>query len=311
MRFKEYLVESVPDGYQKNLDIMIERGLFLFRKQHVVGNRKVIPIRIPGPYSLTAEIYNCDARKEARRSLTGDNTYLTLSSQWEGFPNRMFSTFATQNAEHTKLFNGSFGVVIPADDVKLFGYTPTDFNDTDGKTSPTKFREKIQFMLVNLKKVISSAGDIINYRVDNEFSKIVRAEIDRLEITKQVKGTSNYSLNFGDKLRSAATFVDWTVAHVDELEKLANNSILETDFVWLIQKMKSELKANNMKSANEIFDKVNPKNYKAKAYTSLSEIPVRASKNEIWFEGKYLFIHVDSTWAPHIGDILKAVRDRK
>ena len=280
---------------------MIDRELLLFRKQRVgsVGEISSPKITLPSQvttgkdWKFSVPIYKFSARTTPRKSMTGENVFLDLTSvNWKGYPDRRYSVFTSQQGEHTTKFDGEFGIIIPADNVALYGFSPTDFNDSTSTSAPAKFRKNVESVLNQVKYLFKAMASVIhNVEKGNELrTMIYDACVDRdlLEFVSDYL----YKLNAGDKIMRVANLADWTIRKYSEFSKIKSVDEIVLTFVESVFELAQSLVEANFKSVTDMFNAVSPENYKAKAYTSLSQIPVKNSTNEVWFVGDYLFLEM-------------------
>jgi hypothetical protein len=311
MRFKTYLTESSNPlaKYRKNLDLMIERNLALFRGMRTEDKFKVGDYRVTipttgGPVDITTgnpieqkgwtfdvSVFDYPARKEPRMSKIGSNVFLDLGSMWEGFPNRRLSTFTTQKTAHTDMF-GKFGAVIPADNVDLYGYSPTDFNESKAKSAPAQHRAKVEKVMAGVQNLLSDfTMAIANMEKSNEFRlRLLDAKTDYG--VEEIDSLAVYRMNFGKKVMNVAELVDWAIRYYDKLKKMERDTIYSDRLLDSIAALKEHMEAEGLASIVDVFKSVSPEKYKAKAFTSLEQIPVKDTASEIWFVGDFLFVEM-------------------
>lgn len=310
MRFKTFLAEASDPlaKYRKNLDIVIDKGVILYRGMRTEDKFKVSAV---GDTTL----YEYPARKEPRMSKIGMNVFLDLGSAWEGFPNRRMSAFATQKAKHATMF-GKVGVIIPADNVSVFGYSPTDFNESKGKSAPAQHRKQIEGVIGYVHDVLRAITmAIANIEPkENEFRLRLLDALTDYGV-EELEGIAVYRMNFGKKVMKIAELVDWSIRYQDKLRKMEGDTNGYAEgLLNYIQNLKEKLAEEKIPSVVDLFKSVSPEKYKAKAYTSLTQIPARDTASETWFEGDFLFVEM-SLGAQHFSrdDIinkLKQLRDQ-
>jgi len=297
MRFKQFLNEFEDDvnepfslhGFTHNLQIIIDRKLFLWRGVHLSDTKKLGTVYLRdfdeniNPY---VSVYEFGERQQDRESVTGDNLLLNVMAKWDGFPNRKRSYFVTQSTEHVDKFGDDYGLVIPADSIRTFAYMPYDVNEPAYGSKGNRTQRMINDISNRFRLLIQAVRECVLDRQhqDDEL---------RAFIVKTAKDVNAESAIY-DKVfnRPNGKTFDEAVRFVDTLIK-AKRDWSHQDVYHIsthYSAFHQALQEQGLNSVQEMLDEITPASMDASTY-SLKSIPEDNDDNsEIWFDGPYLLI---------------------
>ncbi|WP_407305449.1 hypothetical protein [Acinetobacter sp.] len=281
--FKEHLLEeSTGDlsDFRKNAETMLSKGIFLYRGTRTARQNLQIG-------DFTGSIQTA---RTIQRKAKGSRAMTRVSSKWE-IPDRSLSYFATRDASHASTF-GNIMLVIPGDDVSFYAWTATDFNQSTGDD----YKRFFSIVEIDVSVILSGTSRL---HVDDEVGKFTDLQTKMLKALKAAGIEKGEAASLPPEDPRAGKFIDSVLAMKDDFEKSKddfgpNRAISKNVLVSLawIEKALRKLKKN---SVVEIFADASPKAFKIKTFTDLADIPKKLkSADELWFNGKYLAINLDS-----------------
>lgn len=272
---------KVISRYKKNLEICLDKNILLFRASENHRGFKT---------DDTTHLHWMEhiKRTERRTSIYMSDSLLMhwIDKSWEGFPSRSLSYFSTQSRRHAADFgmHNENSLIIPADNIKAFGYCENDFNLSNQNhvmraSGLYKFYRSMiidyfgfhsypPFEAIAKHVFISRGLSIDETKVTNEnVDKIVDALNDLVDNTKQ----------FTTMIRK---FNEQNPGHGSQGEI----------FITALEDFRAELRGLGFSSVQEMMEDITPEHHHAKVLHSLSELSPggNGEGNEIWFEGTYL-----------------------
>lgn len=279
--FKQYLLEAETgdfSDFKNNAQLMLDKKIFLYRG--TATEKTGIELA-----SFTGHI--ATARTIARRP-KGSKVAHKISANWE-IPPRSLSYFTTRSAHHADRF-GYLMLVIPADDVSQYAWTATDFNEGSSDSFKKKF-QTLELAMARITRYVREMDISEGDKYEDEIFKILQklgimqVELDRIDTDdpKVVK------------------LIDAMLDQYENFETLNDNKYGESSFFIrnifpLLKNTRKLLEKMEMKSVGDVFKHATKDTFKIKTFSSLSDIPKMQALNadELWFNGKYLAINLDS-----------------
>jgi hypothetical protein len=302
-------LDDVLKGYKKNLSILVEKDLILWRG--IQGHLK-------NSDEISGELYQ-EFESRERQSRLGVNFNMHLINSWAAshdLPDRAKSVFCST----TQSGVGTFGrpcLIIPHDSVKSFAYAPLDVNRYDSKREMKTDVLDIFGIILELARQISvtiNATSTQNYKTTIRLIELIEPH-----------GAREFLIDLRDKkpLGKIGTsiligFFD-SVLNDDVLSKSIKKDKASSHAIDVLDSILTELKLRllklNISSIQEIKKVVFPSDYGITTSNSLNGIKfsdknskaVPAVFDELWFEGKYLLISVRKTVDQ---ETIKSLRDR-
>lgn len=327
MRFKDFISEATAsaiklrnkaalqlfDGFKENFNTTIDKEIILYRAAKTEGGKR-LQFNFEGT-DIVMRISRVTGRTEPRNSRSGDNLRMFASVDWEGYPKRTYSTFATQNVKHARMF-GDPKIVIPADSVNNFGWMPEDFNQSSYDSSLRKNKFMLDDLTTKISSLAGCVGDL--FRADNakgtDFRNKVMDIAEDNRVYDELKATFYRPQIPQEKWRGLISFCDSMLRKMKQLESMDSRdpySVLQA-----IHHLSEFLKDKELASVSEAFELIKPETFGAINYNSFDQTPKQEhdrQKTEIWFEGDYLLITFDhdllATTPSMQTDILKMIRD--
>ena len=292
LSFKQYLAEAKnPDlsGFMKNAQLMLDKDILLFRGTESKKQEFVIGTDDELGYSG----YIGQQRTVERRA-KGSKVASRLAATWE-IPNRQLSVFATRDADHAADFGYELLMIIPADDVSLYGWSATDFNQGSNKL-PKMQIHALEGAMTNIFRNFEDANpdtdeDPISVLM---FKGLAKAGVTTTELREFIKKPES-----PEACALADVLVSMLPDFEKQLEKIENNkdvylAMYKRQIVREIGRIKDALDTLKVFKVRDAFAAASPELFKIKTFSDLADIPKKLStSDELWFNGKFLAINLD------------------
>ena len=327
MRFKTFLSETPKisvtaarnlqalalfDGFKENLNVVIDKEIILYRSAQMSDGKR-LHLNFEGE-DITMRIIKVTGRTEPRNSKSSDNMMMYAASNWEGFPKRIYSTFATQSLSHATMF-GYPRILIPADSVNQFGWMPEDFNESERGSKLRKNKHLLSDLFTHMRSFAGCVGDL--FRAEDtkgtDFrNKVMDIAVDN-GIFDELKATFYRPQLKQEKINQFVSFCDSMLKKHKELKAMSDRDPYSVmDSLYHLLEFLQEKELASVKSAVEL---IKPETFGAISYNSFDQTPQQENakqKTEVWFEGDYLLIafnhDLESTSPAMQVDILKVIR---
>ena len=282
--------------FKRNAATMLEKNILLFRGTNSIKHEFSV-----GNDDETFRAY-IGKQRTIERETKGSKVSARLAKNWT-IPNRALSAFVTRSADHAIGF-GHLMLVIPADNVEMYGWSKTDFNmPKDGQ-----FREKLQsveYYMTRIYGVLANLGETSTSITRRLASIMHRANVTAADAKK-----------FHGEIESkeSTEFFDILLSHVDELDKLRlddDNPLSYIRVVDHLENCKNALESLSMESVAEVFEEASKESFELTTFKELGDIPKAGpSYDELWFTGDFIGVFIDEYSDDHRGDaksVLKAI----
>lgn len=279
--FKQYLLEAEsPDlsGFTRNIQTMLDNKIYLYRG--TATQRSDFKIKDATAHSDYSAFIASERTIE--RTPKGSRVAGRLSSTWQ-VPERKLSYFVTRDASHADNF-GKLMLVIPSDSVELYAWSATDFNQ--GPT--TLFKRKLMKVELSSKKALKELFYFVSgfYNKDELAVYLVKF-LDKTGIKPDELKTLFVESEQGIRL------IDLLISNIDKLAKLegfGKSTLLEA-----LNDIQDVLEDLDVESVEQVYKGANQASFKIKSFKNLNDIPPKpATSDELWFNGKYLAVFLDS-----------------
>lgn len=269
-------LKEVARGYKKNIKAVLDNHLYFFR---VSASHRPIE---DGETEL--HWFEQPARTGGRNSVFGNGNWLMswVDSEWKGFPKRSMSYFATQAQSHAREFGrrDQMALIIPADDVDVFGWMPEDFNNS---TLPQTLMAAIQSLLTSIRRSLAGQTTPLLKKLGEEVFISRGIDIYAAELPNPTV----------DNIKHYFEAIDELMDNLFQIQQRAAN-LQEERLVKTLKEFRSELKDMGFATLKEYADEeLSPKEREAKTFTKFGEIKKSSSStaDELWFEGSYLALY--------------------
>lgn len=329
MRFKTFLEQESENpfkGYEKNLASIIKSGNIFYRGTNFRSSNS-FTVDFNGN-SISYSVMHVKGRKEPRNSQTRNNVLMGFASEWDKFPNRSYSTFASQDYDSAAMFGNEYSggacIVIPADSITKFGWMLGDFNQRtteDGGHNIEKANEIINGITILITSIArlnhAVEYDDMDKDIENgkEFADIIMntaKEHDVLSIVQESFARVRAPVS---KSKDIVKFCDSLLEKRKHLKALLKSSKEETMFSETLDELFELLDSISSFGYSSVMealtDLVTPEKYKATAFTSIKEIPLSKKPTEIWFEGDYILLQFKNMDRIKQADIPKILQQIK
>jgi hypothetical protein len=260
MRFKEFLLREQPEISVRDALEPFKNALF---GKHIWyrGMDEFPGKRLNVLFDATFTVVN--GRENPRSSLTENHYLLNLVSElWKDFPRRSYSASMTQSREVAEDTFGDLHIILPANSVKLFGYSEEDFNFND--LSASQKRPVFAAIAASVEEIVEEA------------KRAIRKSDRGHELPEPPHNFSGFA-EFADELLKMNTALWEGDAELEELG-------------MALDSFRAQMKKAKYSSVADFVKDLTPENYGVKAYHNLQDIPKEEGPDEVWFEGPYLAI---------------------
>ena len=275
--------------YKKTLKEMVDHKIIFYRGQDFESEHGVdLLVNLDGE-NFRITVYKIQKRKDIRRSISGDQSLINLSSiKWKDLPDRKKSYFATQQMSHTGLFGGKPAIIIPADNVDRFAWAPEDFNLTNTSKG---LKQKIIDISQGIGSLVTSLKTLINHESEaqSEAQQLIVKMLKTVDIS-----ISNFEITNDESAEQAEQLIEiiWKNKKLLVKNKKDGNYYRAMRIVSQIERIKELLETNGWQTLKDMFDEFTPEQFHIKLFSKISEIPVDAAvSDELWFEGDFLAIY--------------------
>lgn len=292
MRFSEFLKEDVSllstslQPFKKNISAMLKQQKYFYRIQ---THGKFKTDKKSGmTWAVIPE------RDTPRKSLSGNNMLMYISTKWKNVPDRSMSYYSSQTKD-------SFGtsdqyLIIPADSIKKFGFTHEDFNFDDR----TKSRET-PMLIINIIAEVYEA--FLTIKHEHKSLSPINIILDKL--------SEKYNFDRGrpisieriplDKIGNFFKFIDAIYLKYNELSKDKSSSPSTIYFMHALNELRERIESEGYSSVAEALESIKPETWGVTGYSSFTAIPKSYTQdNEMWWRGAYLAIGVESGDHPDV-----------
>jgi hypothetical protein len=301
--FKQFLLEAEGhdlSGFARNIRVMLDNKIFLYRGTQT--RRGDFLLTIPSTHpdadpSNTEDIMNFGAfiasERTIERTPKGSRVASRLADTWQ-VPNRKLSYFVTRDEKHAANF-GELMLVIPADNVDLFAWSATDFNQGD----KTLFKQKLMNVELTTKKLFREIAYLIEPRKryddedDEEDADDLELRALLMKILKDAKVDPAQLKPLHVESADGIKLADLLIKNVEKIKKINRSKTA----VGLINTLQEVLEKLDVASVGDVYAHASVEAFKIKTFSNLANIPKRLkSSDELWFNGKYLAVFLDSHW---------------
>ena len=181
----------------KAIDAALNHKAVLYRGVEI-GNFATKVGDLPGDYVL----YYVSGRKEPRRSLTGTNLFLDITSKseaWKDIPRRAFSTFCSVDPSSVGDF-GDLHIILPINSVNKFAVCEGDFNMTrfkmmgDNKLTVGNFINDVASLAEKATNMLRIMQFYISHETLVDFTNATPKSVMRFELDKIARGVGREDL---------------------------------------------------------------------------------------------------------------------
>lgn len=280
MRFKDFLLKETQtfdiSPFVQNLRLLIKNKAVIYRAETIE----------PTFSDDRCELGIVERRTTPRRSKSGSQLLLNMSTRWKGVPRRDFSYFASMNSLHADgMFSGKARIIVPADNIKKFAFSGEDFNYDD------KYEDKksISYSVSELDELFYEIRSFLNVRAntDKQLYTALRNKAEDLGI---------YDDLIADKSSRLSEYPPNSIPAIFALCDFAIKAAAKADNSGYITNIcaynSKELQSRGYMTYAEVLDDFTPENFGVTLLDSLADLPkhVDGDEDELWFEGAYLTI---------------------
>lgn len=291
MKFKQFLEFYVQQEqidpfapFRKNIKTVLDKKIYFLRGDDSVNFTK-------DPSGVEFDVR--PARTIERVSIYGNDVLRLIASKWDGLPDRSKSYFASRSTRHAAGFGSDeldVALVIPADNIKSFAWSPSDFNESDDPV--VKHLQKLTYT------IHAMPHDMLGLLIERSPATTeVMALMDkfaiRLNDADERWSDSNFErrLKFFDELMKNLPNIQ---ASIRGLSQDKNHLLMTKTFLRTLDKASADLEKLGVNRFVDLPKVVTPETMNIAPFSNFSSAStLEGDKDELWFEGSYLAVRWD------------------